>query len=79
METLEANESVKHALEKQASQQKAKKLKVHTHFTEPRLADTYAAKNRNAPSQWRFKAKFPDLGESTACSFKMKYLTAIAR
>ena len=31
--TREANESVKHALEKQASQQKAKKRKVHTHFS----------------------------------------------
>ena len=39
MATQEANESVKHALEKQASQQKAKKRKVHTHFPESRLAD----------------------------------------
>ena len=31
--TREANESVKRALEKQASQQKAKKRKVHTHFS----------------------------------------------
>ena len=31
--TREANESVKRALEKQASQQKAKKCKVHTHFS----------------------------------------------
>ena len=31
--TREANESVKRALEKQASQQKAKKHKVHTHFS----------------------------------------------
>ena len=30
--TREANESVKRALEKQASLQKAKKRKVHTHF-----------------------------------------------
>ena len=31
--TREANESLKRALEKQASQQKAKKRKVHTHFS----------------------------------------------
>jgi len=31
--TREANESVKRALEKQTSQQKAKKRKVHTHFS----------------------------------------------
>ncbi len=32
--TREANESVKRALEKQTSQQKAKKRKVHTHSAE---------------------------------------------
>ena len=67
----EANESVKRTLEKQASEQKAKKRKhQHTHFSEVDRAEIgrYAAENGNAAAQRRFKAKFPDLGESTVRS-----------
>ena len=64
METLEANESVKHVLEKQASQQKAKKLKVHTHFTEPRLADM-----QEYPFSMALQGEIPGSGRKYSMSF----------
>ena len=77
----EANGGVKRVLEKQASQQSAKKRKRHTNFSNTDRAEIgrYTAEYGNAAVQQHFKAKFPNLGESTVRSFKTKYLAAIAR
>ena len=38
----------------------------------------YITENRNASAQKHFKKNFTELGESTVCSFKQKYLSLVA-
>ena len=76
--TAGANSAVQKVMEQQGTAGKRKR-KAYMAFTDKQRAKIgpFVAENGNAAALKKFRSDTPDLGESTVCPFKRKYVDAL--